>query len=94
MNKRQKRLVHRVLVSLQIECEVGASSLMDIVRNLTVEDVINNPSKIHGMKFLTIKKRTEPFSKEEVIEAYERRRQKSIFPVEAKEVLNVTSKIP
>lgn len=80
MKKRSKRLAHRVLVSLQIELDVGAPDVMSIIKKLTPEHILNGNNKIHDIKFLLVKKQTEPFTQEEIDAAYEKRRQKGIIP--------------
>lgn len=82
MKKRHKRIAHRVLVSIQVECEVGAPDVMSIIKNLKVEHVLNENNKIHDVKFLLVKKRTEPFTQEEIDEAYSKRRQELVVPGE------------
>lgn len=78
MKKQRKGLAHRVLVSIQVECEVGAPNAMSIIKNLQVGHILKTNNKIHDVKFLLIKKQTEPFTQEEIDEAYSKRRQEAI----------------
>ena len=78
MTKREKMLPHKVLVSLQVECDVAAPDALAIIKNLQIEHVLKSNKKIHDMRFLLIKNQTEPLTQEEIDEAFERRRQKAI----------------
>ena len=77
--QKKKAIAHRVLVSLQIELDIGAPDAMAIVKNLKPEHAIKQHFKIHDMRFLLIKKQTEPLTQEDVDEAFAKRRQESMI---------------